>query len=164
MKKFIFALIAAAGAACCAAACARRDEVPLTQTRVYYADATMMRLLPYTEEIIDADTEHMAQAVADKLIECRNGSDNVRRLLPNKKECLSVSVKADVAYVDISSEAADELPKSRDTEKLVIYQIVNSLTELKGVRFVKFTVDGKENRSFMGFYDMRETYKYTYPE
>ena len=53
---------------------------------------------------------------------------------------------------------------NRDIEKLFIYQIVNTLTSIKGIRFVKFTIDGVIHKDFIGFYDMRDTYKFTYPE
>ena len=64
----------------------------------------------------------------------------------------------------LSSNITETLPYSRDIEKLFIYQIVDTLTGIKGIRFVKFTVDGVVKKDFMGYYDMRETYKFVYPE
>ena len=65
---------------------------------------------------------------------------------------------------DILSEIKDEITVSRDIEKLFIYQVVNTLTSIKGIRFVKFTIDGEIHKNFLGFYDMRDVYSYTYPE
>lgn len=164
MKKIIFALIMLTGITCFVIACSRREEVPTVETEIYFVDSEMNRLLPYSEDIIDADTEHQVSAVVDRLIAGHDDNTKIRRLLPDKRSCINTRVNDNIVYVDLSSEIADELPCSRDIEKLVIYQIVDSLTRVKGVRFVKFTIDGEEKQDFMGFYDMRNTFKYTYPE
>ncbi|MDD6763654.1 MAG: GerMN domain-containing protein [Clostridiales bacterium] len=164
MKKIVFALIMITGITCFVIACSRREEVPTVETKVYFVDSEMNRLLPYSENIIDADAEHQVSAVVDKLIAGHDDNDKIRRLLPDKRSCISTSVIDNIAYVDLSSEIARELPCSRDIEKLVIYQIVDSVAGVKGIRFVKFTVDGEVKQDFMGFYDMRNTYKYVYPE
>ncbi len=164
MKKIIFALIMVTGITCFVIACSRRDEVPTVETSIYFVDSEMNRLLSYSENIIDADKEHQVSAVVDRLIAGHDDNDKIRRLLPEDRSCISTRVSGNIVYVDLSSEIADGLPCSRDIEKLVIYQIVDSVTRIKGIRFVKFTVDGEEKQDFMGFFDMRNTYKYTYPE
>ncbi|MGN0183300.1 MAG: GerMN domain-containing protein [Candidatus Ornithomonoglobus sp.] len=164
MKKIIFALIMVTGITCFVIACSRREQVPTVKTEIYFVDSEMNRLLPYSEDIIDADTEHQVSAVVDKLIAGHDDNTKIRRLLPDKRSYISTKVNDNIVYVDLSSEIADELPCSRDIEKLVIYQIVDSLTRVKGIRFVKFTIDGEVKQDFMGFYDMRNTYKYIYPE
>ncbi len=164
MKRFLFLLIIITGAAAFAVACARSDEVIKTPATIYYVDAEMNRLLPYDDEIPDADAEHMAAAVTEKLIEGRDDNDKIRRLIPKEEDCISTRVDGNTVYVDIKSYIAEGLPYSRDIEKLFIYQIVDTLTSIKGIRFVRFTVDGEVRRDFMGYYDMRETYKFVYPE
>ena len=164
MRRFVFLFIILSGAVSFAVACSKSDDVPKTETKIYYADARLMRLLPYSAEIIDADTEHMAKAALEVLIQGRDENDNIRRIIPEKDDCLSVYVKDNIAYVDIDSKIKESLNYNRDIEKLFIYQIVNTLTSVKGIRFVKFTVDGDIHKDFLGFYDMRKTYKFTYPE
>lgn len=164
MRNFIFFTIIITGITLFGVACARSGDVPKTETEIYYVDARMNRLLPYTDTVIDADAEDMAQNALDKLIAGRDDNENIRRIIPNIKGCLAVRVKDNVAYVDISSEMKSEMHYSRDIEKLMIYQIVNTLTSIKGVRFVRFTIDGSIHKDFLGFYDMRDIYKFTYPE
>ncbi|MGN1115402.1 MAG: GerMN domain-containing protein [Candidatus Ornithomonoglobus sp.] len=164
MKKIIFALIMVTGITCFVIACSRREQVPTVKTEIYFVDSEMNRLLPYSEDIIDADAEHQVSAVVDKLIAGHDDNAKIRRLLPDKRGYISAKVNDNIVYVDLSSEIADELPCSRDIEKLVIYQIVDSVTRVKGIRFVRFTIDGEIKQDFMGFYDMRNTYKYVYPE
>ncbi len=147
-----------------AVACNNRDNTPKTETEIYFVDMRLNRLLPYESQIIDADTEDMAKAVINAIIKGRDDDTSIRRVVPDIPDGLEVSVKDTVAYVDINSKLKRELNHSRDEEKLFVFQIVNSLTSLKGIRFVKFTMDGAIHKDFLGFYDMRDTYKFTYPE
>ncbi len=164
MKRAAFLFIIITGIVCFAIACARSDEVRKTEVTLYFVDAEINRLLPYTCELIDADPQHMAEAAVEMLIEGRDDNDKIRRLIPKDKSCISTRVDGGTAYVDLSSDITETLPYSRDIEKLFIYQIVDTLTGIKGIRFVKFTVDGVVKKDFMGYYDMRETYKFVYPE
>ena len=63
-----------------------------------------------------------------------------------------------IAYVDIKQELADKHPEGRDLELLTVYSIVNSLTGLDGIVNVRFTIDGKRQKDFKGYIDMRETF------
>ena len=164
MRKFLFFIIIIAGVVLFAVACTRSEDVPCTDTELYFVDARLNRLLPYNDSIIDAESEDMAQDALNKLIAGRDDNENIRRIIPDIDDCLTVRVKENVAYVDISSDIKSEIHYSRDIEKLFVYQIVNTLTSIKGIRFVRFTIDGKIHKDFLGFYDMREVYKFTYPE
>lgn len=164
MRKFVFFMILITGVVLFAVACTRSEDVPRTDTELYFVDARLNRLLPYTGSIIDAEPEDMAQDALNKLIAGRDGSDSVRRIIPDIEDSLIVRVKDNVAYVDISSDIKKEMHYSRDIERLFIYQIVNTLTSIKGIRFVRFTIDGDIHKEFLGFYDMRDVYKFTYPE
>ena len=47
---------------------------------------------------------------------------------------------------------------NRDLEYLFVYQIVNSLTSIEGIDAVNFKIDGKIQKKFKGFVDMREVF------
>lgn len=164
MRKLMFYMIIVCGIAIFAVACGRKEDVPRVSTEVYFVDARLNRLLPYTDNVIDGNTQDMAQDALNILIKGRDDNDNIRRIIPNIKNSLTVSVNDNVAYVDISSSVKSEIHYNRDIEKLFIYQIVNTLTSIKGVRFVRFTIDGDIHKDFLGFYDMRDIYKFSYPE
>lgn len=159
MKKTVFILISVIFMI---SGCGRAKEN--VDIKLFYVDSSLNRLLSYNDTIEVSDESEIAGAAVDKLIEGRDDTDGIRRLLPNKKGCVKVSVDGSVAYIDLSAEILENVPKSRDIERLIIYQLVNTVTSLKGIRFVRFTVDGTQQKDFMGFYDMREVYKYRYPE
>lgn len=164
MRKLIFIIIIVCSSICVAAACARSKEVPSVPAKLYFVDAELNRLLAYEDALPDADKEHKAQAAIKKLRDGRPENEKIRQLIPRGKEKITVTVKDNVAYVDLDGRIAERLPLSRDIERLFIYQIVDTLTSIKGIRYVRFTVDGSVRKDFMGYLDMRETYKYTYPE
>lgn len=164
MRKIIFLFIMAAGVVCFAISGAKPEQLPETEITVYYVDSELNRLLPHKERVTDADTEHLASAAINLILDGRDGNAKIRRLIPNNDDYISVSVADNTAFVDIKSDMAADIPEGRDIEKLVIYQLVDTLTSLKGIRFVRFTVDGENKKDFMGYYDMRETYKFNYPE
>lgn len=164
MRKFIFCLILLLSFGFIISSCSDEQEIQTVTANIYYADAEINRLLPYKTEIIDSDAEAMAEDALEKLINGRNNNEKIRRLLPGDPDCVSVRVEGNIAYVNLASEIKQSLPDSRDIERLLVYQIVDTLTGIKGIRFVKFTVDGAVHKDFMGYMDMREVYKYTYPE
>ena len=164
MRKFLFFLILITGIVLFAVSCSQENDLPLVNTEIYFVDARLNRLLPYTDTVVEGDVQNMAQTVLDKLIAGRDDNDNIRRIIPDIEGCLKVKVKENVAYIDILPEVKNRMHYSRDIEKLFIYQIVNTVTSVKGVRFVRFTIDGSIHKDFLGFYDMRDVYKFTYPE
>lgn len=164
MRRILFFMILITGAIFFVVSCKRSDDVPKVDAEIYFVDARLNRLLPYTDELIDASKNDMARDALYKIIQGRDNNDNIRRVVPNIKDGLQVSVNDNIAYVNISSVLKEEMHYSRDIEHLFIYQIVNTLTSIKGIRFVRFTIDGKIHKDFLGFYDMREIYKYSYPE
>lgn len=164
MRRFVFFMIIITGVVAFIVACNEKDNLPTTTTEIYFVDERLNRLLPCECQIIDATPEDMARAVINKLIEGRDSDYGVRRVIPAMDKCLLVSLKDTVAYVDINSKIKEEMKHREEDEKLFIYQIVNSLTSLKGIRFVRFTVDGAIHKDFLGFYDMRDTFKFKYPE
>ena len=164
MRKLLFCMIILSGIAIFAASCGRDKYVPMIDTQIYFVDTRLGRLLPYSDKIIDGDVADMAQDALDKIITGRDNNDNIRRIVPKIDDCLKVTVNNNIAYVDISSKIKEEITVSRDIEKLFIYQVVNTLTYIKGIRFVKFTIDGEIHKGFLGGYDMRDIYSYTYPE
>ena len=164
MKKVVFVFIFVCFGICVAAACSRSDKLPQVPAKLFFVDAELNRLLPYEDELPSADAEYMARVALSKLAEGHPENDKIRQIIPTDKRSMSVSVKDNVAYVDLSSRIRELIPDSRDIERLFIYQIVDTLTSIKGIRYVRFTIDDEIHKDLLGYYDMRETYKYVFPE
>lgn len=128
------------------------------ETDVYFVDAQTMSLTPVKTKVPRKGAEKAARRVLNTLIEGHDDDPNIFRLIPNEKNCMTVEVKDEIAYVDLKSNMWTNHPDGRDFEVLTVYSIVNSLTNIDGIVNVRFTVDGEEQKDFMGCVDMRETF------
>lgn len=164
MRRIMLWFAAICGVLLIMAACSDNEKLPKTSSKIYFVDAQLNRLVVYERDITGDNAEKMAKSAVEVLKTGEDGNKNIRRLIPKDDRCIAVKVRDSIAYINVSSNVKNDLSISRDIEKLFIYQLVNTLTEIKGIRFVKFTIDGKNQKDFMGFYDMREVYKYKYPE
>lgn len=156
LKNIAFVLILAIGFGTVVMTHGMRTE--MTEAKVYFVDAEMMRLIPVKTTIPKANAERMAQKVLDELILGHDDNPKIRRLIPKIENCMSVKVVDEIAYVDFKKEMTDSHPDGRDLELLTVYSIVNSLTGIDGVESVRFTIDGKVQKDFKGHLDMRETF------
>lgn len=68
---------------------------------------------------------------------------NSKILKTSQIEIGNIFIKEDMVYIDVDANILELKSESR-TNLLAIYSIVNSITEISGIRKVKFLVDGKE--------------------
>ena len=157
LRYFVFFMILAASV--CAFITAHSARVTTREVRLYFVDAEMLRLIPVKMSVADSgDPQLMARRLLDELIKGRDENPKIRRLIPDIKHCMTVSVRDGCAVVDIKRKMVENHPEGRDLELLTVYSVVNTLTGIDGVQTVRFTVEGKTQRDFMGYLDMRETF------
>lgn len=128
------------------------DKTPL---RLYFAneDNTKLKLeIRYVDgDDVKKSLNNLASAVINELI--KGPSDDVafKRTVPAEAKLRSpVNINNKIATVDMSKEFKTKHPGGKDAEKMTIYSIVNSLTEIDGIEKVKFTIDGKAQKEYMG--------------
>lgn len=156
MKKIIFVLILCIGFG--AIFFSYNNRQTMVGVKLYFIDSQMLRLLPVEIYISDTTPQKKAQTVIDELIRGRDDNPKIRRTIPDIKNCMSVKVKDTTAYVNISKKMVEAHPDGRELELLTVYSIVNSLTGIEGISTVRFTIDNKVSKDFMGYIDMRETF------
>ena len=69
--------------------------------------------------------------------------DAVNPVLPKETKILNVSVAENICYVNFDSSFLAGVPNT--SEKLTVYAIVDSLTELQTVNKVQITVNGSQD-------------------
>lgn len=123
---------------------------------VYFADRQMFKLVPVSYNIDSCTAEKQCRRIIEELTYDRGYNSNIRQILPED----SVNVKVDdgVVTVNIRSGCFVETDKNRKFEELIVYQLVNSLSSVDGVSRVEFLIDGKKEKNFFGFIDMREAF------
>ncbi len=128
------------------------DKTPI---RLYFANEDNTKLKMEIRYIESAEakksTSHLASIIINELIKGPSDESSFKRTIPAEAKLRTpVSISKNVATVDMSKEFKTKHPGGKDAEKMTIYSIVNSLTELKEIENVKFTIAGKEQKDYMG--------------
>lgn len=128
------------------------DKTPI---RLYFANMDNTKLKLEIRYIDSAEakksTSNLASVIVSELIKGPSDETAFKRTIPAEAKLRTpVSISAKVATVDMSKEFKTKHPGGKDAEKMTIYSIVNSLTELEGIQKVKFTIAGKEQKEYMG--------------
>jgi len=128
------------------------DKTPI---RLYFANKDNTKLKLEIRYVDDPDVKknlsNLASTVVNELIKGPTDNENFLRTVPAEAKLRSpVCISGKVATVDMSKEFKTKHPGGKDAEKMTIYSIVNSLTELEGIEKVKFTIEGKTQKEYMG--------------
>lgn len=75
-------------------------------------------------------------------------SEKLESAIPEGTKVNSCTLKGNTVYVDLSAEFVNNAPAGINEESMIVYSIVNTLTELNEVSGVKFLINGEENKSF----------------
>jgi spore germination protein GerM len=97
-------------------------------------------------------TDHLAEVIVKELISGPTAGNGLKATIPAGTVLRSVTVKSRVATVDLSKEFKTKHAGGKDAEKMTIFSIVNSLTELTDIQKVKFTIAGKSEKELKGNY------------
>jgi len=107
---------------------------------VYYLD-TMGEYLIGEARVVSSESKYV-----DALYELMKlpVDRSLYRLVPDSTEINSISVEDGLAKVDLSKEFVEERITSDTEDNLLIYSIVNTLTEFQEVNSVSFFIDGEK--------------------
>lgn len=75
-------------------------------------------------------------------------NEKLESAIPEGTKVNSCTLKGTTLYVDLSKEFIDNAPSGIEEESMVVYSIVNTLTELNEVSEIKFLINGEENLQF----------------
>ena len=117
---------------------------------VYYSDQSgeyligEAKILSGSSKYVDAISEMMKEPIDGSLV----------KLIPESTKINSVTVKDGMANVDLSKNFVDDKWPGETVDILVIYSIVNTLTEFPDVNSVEFYIDG-ERLDVLGGLDLQ---------
>lgn len=75
-------------------------------------------------------------------------SEKLESAIPEGTKVHSCTLKGNTIYVDLSKEFVDNAPSGITEESIIVYSIVNTLTELNEVTGIKILINGEENKAF----------------
>ncbi len=125
------------------------DDDCATGITLYFADSSKTKLIKEFRKINITDTQPVEQYIINELLKGPKNKGNTK-LLSSDTGVLSVETTDGTCYVNFKKDFITKNASSPDTEKLVIYSIVNSLTERDNIANVQFLIDGKKTDKFGG--------------
>ena len=109
---------------------------------IYFPDANGEKLIP-TQRQINLNREDKYKAVVQALIDGPISDKEGIYIMPKDTQVLSVKVNNNIATVDFNKAFKTNFTGGSTGELMLIGSIVNSLTEFKDIKAVRFTVEGK---------------------
>lgn len=118
-----------------------------TMVVLYFKNTENEELVKETR-VIDVKklTNNPYQILIEMLIEGPK-NEKLQTTIPQGTKINNVYLKENIVYIDFSKEFIDNHKGGKEEEK-TINSIVNTLTELTEVKYVKILIDGKENMKF----------------
>ena len=117
------------------------EEKDVTLT-LYFGDETASYLIPEQRTISVTNEKEIPKLVVEELLKGSESSESVT-VLNKDTELNSVKVTDKTAVVDFGDNFETLNTGGTARERLCLYSIVNSLTELDEIEQVKFSVNGK---------------------
>ncbi len=119
---------------------------------LYFSDANAEKLVREQREI--PKTPAIAAAIIRELIKGPT-NEGLYPTLPRHLQLLGVKMKGNQAVVNLSKVRQSGYGGTA-AEMMMVYSIVNSLTELPNVKSVSFLVDGKKRDVLVDAFDITE--------
>lgn len=79
---------------------------------------------------------------------------DLEKTIPDEIKIRDIEVDEGVCFIDFSTEFEQKIPQNEEMEQMVIYSIVNSLTQLNDISKVQFLVEGKKVQNYKGKIDL----------
>lgn len=124
------------------------DEIRKTIICLYFKNIETNSLIAEAKCIDVKDLSKDPYTYLINLLITGPESEKLESAIPEGTKVNSCTLKGNTVYVDLSKEFIDNAPAGIEEESMVIYSIVNTLTELNEVSSVKFLINGEENKSF----------------
>ena len=125
---------------------------------IYFPSSNGDKLLPATRKI-NLNREDKYQAVVQALIDGPATDKEGIYIMPKYTQVLSVKVDKYIATVDFNKAFKTNFTGGSTGELMLIGSIVDSLTEFKDIKAVRFTVEGKPLEFLSGHLDLTEPQK-----
>ena len=124
------------------------DEIRKTIISLYFKNIETNSLIAEAKCIDVKDLAKDPYSCLINLLIAGPENEKLESAIPEGTKVNSCTLKGNTLYVDLSKEFIDNAPSGIDEESMIIYSIVNTLTELNEVSSVKFLINGEENMCF----------------
>lgn len=124
------------------------DEFRKTIISLYFKNIETNSLIAEAKAIDVKDLSKDPYTYLINLLISGPESEKLESAIPEGTKVNSCTLKGSTVYVDLSMEFINNAPSGITEESMIIYSIVNTLTELNEVSGVKILINGEENKAF----------------
>lgn len=128
----------------------------VTNLTLYFANKDGTELVKETREVHYSTNISLEKLVIEQLIEGPKKS-GANATMPSGTKIISISTVDGVCYVNLSDTFKNQ--SALITEEVLLYSIVNSLTELSGITKVQISINGDTKGSIRYAYDLSKMYE-----
>lgn len=127
------------------------DSLLSTTLHLYFASADGASLVREDREVYYSSNIALEKLVMDNLLKGPDG-ENAVGIMPANTKLLNVSVTDGVCYVNLDATFLNQI--SGVSDQVIIYAIVNSLTELDNITKVQILINGSSNVIYHDGFDL----------
>lgn len=128
-----------------------------TTLTLYFANKDGTKLVKETRTVHYSTNISMEKLIMEQLIEGPKKSGTMSTV-PSGTKLISVSVVDGVCYLNLSDSFKNN-QNAEVNEEIVLYSIVNSLTELQGVSQVQISINGSTDGELRYSYELAKLYE-----
>jgi germination protein M len=114
---------------------------------LYFSDSNAEFIVGEKRDIAVEAGESIEEAILRELFK-GPVNENLWDAIPDGTKLLSVSTKDDLCTVNLSKEYVDKSPGGTASERMAIWTVVDTLTEIEGVKKVQFLIEGKKREIY----------------
>lgn len=127
-----------------------------TTLNLYFSSKDGTKLVKETRTVHYSTNISMEKLIMEQLIEGPKKSES-QATLPASTRLISVSVVDGVCYLNLGDSFKNQ--NAEVTEEIVLYSIVNSLTELQNVSKIQISINGSTDGKVRFSYDLSKLYE-----
>ncbi|MCD8048246.1 MAG: GerMN domain-containing protein [Clostridia bacterium] len=121
-----------------------------TAIKLYFANSDATALKCEERRVETQSSISMEKTIMTELLKGPSSSE-LMSLIPSETKLLSIETNNGVCFVNLSSDFVTKFTGGTNTGLLIVYSIVNSLTELDGVESVQILIEGETGAEFGDF-------------
>ena len=134
------------------------EKIDRQNVVLYFLNEKGTALAPEERSIEVKQSQTLEYQIVEQLT-LGPGNDSLKAAVPPSTKIKDIKTEEGICYVNLSGDFISSLSGDANTEKLTIYSIVNSLTELNTVNKVQFLIDGERISELKGHYDFSRTFE-----
>lgn len=129
------------------------DKDELQMATLYFTDAKAKTLIPEQRYINVNPDKPIERFILEQLITGPKEKE-VYPTLSSEIKIRDVTTEKDTCYVNLSNDFLVKQVVAAGSEKIAVYSIINSLTELRGITKVQFLIESEKVDTLKGIIDL----------